>query len=126
MEKQNLHVVKFSKEKKKEIITMIFNVFAKRITGNNGKSFTKYVTTLTKKDGTKVYTDVHFNDDIKNRLNTFPCTVTIPNDGANFNSRKVKGKDKDGNETEYTRNNLWVTKITTVTPYIDHSLDDFA
>lgn len=104
---------------------MTFNVFAKRITANNGKSFTKYVTTLVKKDGTKVYTDVHFNDDIKNRLTAFPCTVTIPKDGANFNSRKNTGKDKNGNDVEYTRNNLWVTKIENVMPYVDHSLDEF-
>lgn len=101
------------------------NVFKKRITAKNGNKFDKYVTTLTKKDGTKVYTEVKFTDDIKARLTVFPVTIVISKGGANFSTHYYNGVDRDGNEKEYERNTLWVSKVDRIEPYEDTSLDDF-
>lgn len=105
---------------------MKISVFKRKITPKNGnKTFTKYVTTLTNKQGEKIYCDVVFSEGIATP-NTFPCNIEFEKTKANL-SRKVKNyTDKDTGEIkEYTRNTLWINEISNVTDYIDHSLDDF-
>lgn len=103
---------------------MKITVFAKKIKTNEGRTFTKYVTTLTKKDGTKVYTQVHFDEGIQ--IPNMPCILIIDKHDANFSTKKTIGVDrKTGEEKEYVNNNLWINVISDVEPYIDTSLDDF-
>lgn len=105
---------------------MRVNVFPKKITAKNGNKFTKYVTTLTKKDGSTVYAEVKFSDESLNQVDKFPVTLTINQGDGNFTSKTIHGKDKDGNPKDYIRNTLWVSHISAVEEYIDTSLDDFA
>lgn len=104
---------------------MIITVFRKKITPKNGsKSFNKYVTVLTDKDGNTYYCDVKFRESVT-KPQEFPCNVEIDKSHANFTSRKQIVTDSDGNDKEYTRNTLWINEIANITPYIDHSLDNF-
>lgn len=100
-------------------------IFKKKVTPRNGnKPFNKYVTTLVKKTGDKVYCDVMFEDGVTIPA-TFPAVVTIEKTDANLSTRVNTYVDDDGNEKEFTRNTLWVKKIKKVEPFVDTSLDDF-
>lgn len=111
---------------KKGKIAMKFNVFPKKITAKNtGKVFTKYITTLTNHSGEKFYTEVKFSDEAKGKLEYVPCEITINKEQGNFTSRTIHGKDRDGNDKDYTRNTLWVKDFEEINPYNDTSLDEF-
>lgn len=105
---------------------MKFNVFPKKITAKKtGKVFTKYITTLTNKEGEKFYTEVKFSDEAKDKLEFVPCELVVNQGQANFTSKTIHGKDREGNDKDYIRNTLWVNDFAEIHPYIDTSLDDF-
>lgn len=104
-------------------------VFQKTGKKKDGTTFKKYVTTLNKKDGTKVYADVKFPNEVlgdyqadNGTVVKFPCIIIF--DG-NMITRKTKSTAKDGTEKEYTNNYIWVKEIKGIDEYVDTSLDDF-
>lgn len=98
---------------------MIANIFKKTVTPKNGnKPFTKLITTLTDKEGNKIYCDVHFTDDCKPHY--FPCTIEFTKGQANISTKTIHR----GQDNEYTVNNLWVNDCV-AREFEDHSLDDF-
>lgn len=104
---------------------MNITVFRKMITPKNGnKPFAKYVTTITDKNGNTYYCEVKFRTG-GSLPNDFPCNMEIDKTRANLTSKNVSYTDKDGNDKTTTRNTLWVSEIKVITPYIDHSLDNF-
>lgn len=105
---------------------MKISVFRRKITPKNGnKTFTKYVTTLTNKQGDNLYCDVVFSEGIATP-NTFPCVVEFNKEKANLSRKKKEYTDNNtGERKEYVRNTLWINEISNVSEYVDHSLDDF-
>lgn len=105
---------------------MQITVFRKKVTPRNGnKPFFKYVTTMTKKDGEKVYADVMFEDGVT-IPSTFPCVIDLDKKQANLNSKDIDYTDeKTGEEKNFIRNTLWVKGYNNISEYIDTSLDDF-
>lgn len=99
---------------------IIIDVFEKHITTKDGKKFSKLVSNMTKKDGSKVYVSVNIPDDVKKGVE-FPKTVTFDSKNANMSTKVTT--DKDGNE--YTNNTLWIKSVDSFKDYIDSSLDDF-
>ena len=104
-------------------------VFQKTGKKKDGTTFKKFVTTLNKKDGTKVYADVKFPNDVLDDFQAdnrtvvkFPCVIIF--DG-NMSTRTSTVEKEDGTEKTYVNNCIWVKEIKSVEPYIDTSLDDF-
>lgn len=97
-------------------------IFAKKRTNAEGKTFTSYLTTLTKTDGSEITTSVKFRDEAgAPKADKCPMNISVKKTDANLSSRKYT--DKDGNEaTGFT---LWVSAWKEGAPYVDHSLDDF-
>lgn len=103
-------------------------VFQKTGKKKDGTTFKKYVTTLTKKDGSKIYADVKFPNDVLSDYQAdngtvvkFPCIIVF--DG-NMTTRKSKVDKGDGTEREYINNYIWVKEIKSIEPYVDTSFDD--
>lgn len=94
-------------------------VFAKERRTHEGRPFTAYYTTLTKKDGTKVYADVKFTKACE-KPEAFPVTFEVTS--GNVSNRQVEDPYDGTKKTYYT---LWVKGYSNVEPYEDHSLDDF-
>lgn len=102
-------------------------VFVKNVKKHDGTTFKKYVTKLTKKDGSKLYTDVKFVQGVisdytmkTGNMVTFPCVIEF--DG-NLSSKFYKTDDSNG--TTFTNYALWINKIISTEPFIDDSLNDF-
>lgn len=102
---------------------MKINVFGKKRTSKDGRTFYTYLSTLTKKDGTEVSVEVKFKEDAGNPKNV-PCTITFDKKDANYSEKVETYLDENMEEKETTRRRLWVNKYTE-TPYIDESMDDF-
>lgn len=103
---------------------MKFILFGKKCTTTDGKkTFFRYFTTLTKKDGTEFSVSVKFRDECGNPKN-LPCTITINKSDANLSKEKYTVIDADGIEIEKCKDVLWISQFKE-TEYIDHSLDDF-
>lgn len=104
---------------------MTITLFRKKVTPKNGnKPFNKYITTLTNKQGENVYCDVRFNDGV-DLPKEFPCIIEIDKKNANMSIKNNTVTDEQGEEKTYIRHTLWINAIKKVSPYIDHSLDDF-
>ena len=100
---------------------MKIDVFAKKITTKNGKTFYKKISTLTNKEGEKIYVDVRIPEEEESKLGNLQKTITFDKHNANMTTKEVDGKDGK----TYTNRTLWIKKIDTVNDYIDTSLDDF-
>lgn len=100
---------------------MKIDVFAKKVTTKDGKKFYKNISTLTNKEGEKIYVDVCVSEEEKSKLGNLPKTITFDKHNANMTTKEVDGKDGK----TYTNRTLWIKKIDTVNDYIDTSLDDF-
>ena len=96
-------------------------IFAKNRTNKDGKKFTTYLTTLTRKDGTKVSASVKFKEEIGSPKE-FPCNILVEKKNANLNERRYKREDTGDEAIGYT---LWISDWKKGSAYVDHSLDDF-
>lgn len=105
---------------------MTITVFRKKVTPKNGnKPFNKYVTTLTKKDGTSVYADVMFEESVTVPT-VFPTVLDVDKKNANLSTKRGSYTDEKTAEVkEIERHTLWIKAINKVSEYIDKSLDDF-
>lgn len=104
---------------------MTITLFRKKVTPKNGnKPFNKYITTLTNKQGENVYCDVRFNDGV-DIPKQFPCIIEVDKKNANMSTKNNTVTNEQGEEKIYTRHTLWINEIKKVSPYVDHSLDDF-
>lgn len=104
---------------------MRITVFTKTGKKHDGTTFKKYVTTLTRNNGEKVYADVKFPNNVledyqadRGHIVTFPAVLTFK---GNLTERHTKTDDGK----EYTNHYLWVKEIVNDEPYVDTSLDDF-
>ena len=88
---------------------MEITIYAKKRHSKEGKMFYNYLSTLTRKDGTKQSVTVKFRDECGNpRPENCPMNIRFERDGVSGIS--------------YT---LWISKWEQIGEYVDHSLDDF-
>lgn len=102
---------------------MEITIYAKKRTTAEGKSFFSYLSTLTRKDGTKQTVSVKFRDECGNpKPENCPMNVKFDKGSANMATREFVREDTGEVGTSYT---LWVSAWEPGTPFVDHSLDDF-
>lgn len=102
---------------------MEITIYAKKRTTAEGKSFFSYLSTLTRRDGTKQTVSVKFRDECGNpKPENCPMNVKFDKGSANMATREFVREDTGEVGTSYT---LWVSAWEPGTPFVDHSLDDF-
>ena len=102
---------------------MEITIYAKKRTTSEGKSFYSYLSTLTRKDGTKQTVSVRFRDDCGNpKPENCPINIKFDKSDANLSTRKFVRFESGEVGTSHT---LWVSAWEPGTPFVDHSLDDF-
>ena len=98
-------------------------IFAKRQTSNDGRPYVKYLSRLTKKDGTELTAVVKFRDPCpKPDPDICPINIKFDKGDANFSTKNRVNEDTAEIITAHT---LWVTKWEIGAPYVDKSLDEF-
>lgn len=101
---------------------MKITVFAKKITVEGKKSFTRYLATLTRKDGTQIKTAVKFREECgEPKPEKCPMNIVLDKADANLTAQEYTGRDGLPS-VGYT---LWVSKWSEGEKYVDRSLDDF-
>lgn len=102
---------------------MEITIYAKKRTTAEGKTFYSYLSTLTRKDGTKQTVSVKFRDDAGNpKPEHCPMNITFEKSAANMATREFTHEATGEVGLSYT---LWVSRWENGTPFVDHSLDDF-
>ncbi len=102
---------------------MELTIFAKKKTTNEGKTFFAYLSTLTRKDGTKQSVQVKFRESCgAPKPELCPLNIKIDKTKANLSSREFVREDSGETITSFT---LWVSAWENGAPYVDHSLDEF-
>lgn len=110
---------------------MELTIFAKKCTTKEGKLFYRYISKLTKKDGTELTATVKFREECGSpKGEKCPMIIAVNKSDCNFSSRTnvQMVKDEDGNEEEreYITNTLWVSAWSdTGKEYVDTSMDEF-
>lgn len=101
---------------------MEISIYAKKVSLSNGKSFTKYLSALTTKDGEVQGVRVMFAEGCE-APKPVDCPINIIIDKGNCNLSKKKYTDKNGKDG--IARTLWISKYSKGSPYVDHSMDDF-
>ena len=102
---------------------MEITIFAKKRTTDEGKTFYSYLSTLTRKDGSKQTVSVKFRDDAgKPKPENCPMNIKFDKGSANMATKEFIREDTGEPSISYT---LWLTSWEVGTPFVDHSLDDF-
>lgn len=100
---------------------MEITLYAKKRHTAEGKTFYIYLSSLTKKDGTKQYVSVRFKDDsIAPKPENCPMNIRFERSDANLSGRSFV---RDGER--YTNYTLWISKWQQGGNFVDHSLDEF-
>lgn len=100
--------------------TIIIPVFKKTIKTQDGRAFTKYLSSLTSKStGEAVTVVVKFKGN--EPTGPFPLNIVIEKGGVNLSVKIRHGADG----TEYKTHTLWVERWKQGPAYEDHSMDDF-
>ena len=98
-------------------------IFAKKRTTKEGKAFTNYVTTLTRKDGTTQSMSVKFREECgAPKAEDCPMNITFNREDGNVSTRSYIRDDTGEMCVAYT---LWLKNWARGAEYVDHSLDDF-
>lgn len=102
---------------------MEITIFAKKRIASDGKYFYSYLSTLTRKDGTKQTVSVKFRDEAGNpKPEKCPMNIKFDRGSANVATKEFTREDTGEVSTSYT---LWVSAWEPGAPFVDHSLDDF-
>ena len=102
---------------------MEITIYSKKRTTAEGKTFFSYLSTLTRKDGTKQMVSVKFRDDAGNpKPENCPMNIKFNKCDANMATKEFTREDTGEIGTSYT---LWVSRWEQGSPFVDHSLDDF-
>lgn len=101
---------------------MKLTVFAKNVQKKDGKTFTKFLTRLTRKDGTEETVEVKFTQATKTlTANDCPCIINA----THCNLAKQSGTNAESG-VAWESKKLWVSAWeTTNEVYRDTSLDDY-
>ena len=102
---------------------MEITIYTKKRRTSEGKSFFSYLSTLTRKDGTKQTVSVKFRDEAGYpKPEKCPMNIKFDKRNANMATKEFTREDTGELATSYT---LWVSAWEQGAPFIDHSLDDF-
>ena len=102
---------------------MEITIYAKKRNANDGKMFYSYLSTLTRKDGTKQTVSVKFRDEAGSpKPEKCPMNIKFDKVHGNLATKEFIRDDTGETATSYT---LWVSAWEPGTPFVDHSLDDF-
>ena len=101
--------------------TITISIFVKKIKKNDGGDFNKYLSTLTRTDGSKFGVEVKFSGCSPIPANKCPCNVTFERANANLDTNPYDDPETDETKIGYI---LWLKEYGTPTPFVDHSLDD--
>lgn len=102
---------------------MEISIFAKQRKTKEGRSFTVYLSTLTKKDGSTVPCSVKFNQSCTPpKPESCPMNVIIDKEHCNVSKRRYL--DESTGEILYAYT-LWVSQYAAGGEYVDHSMDEF-
>lgn len=106
---------------------MEVTIFAKKKTTQDGKkNFFTYFTTLKKKDGTEITTEVKFRESCgAPNGDSCPMNIMFDKSDANFTEKPVTYTDNEGVEKDAISRKLWISNWVEGSPYVDHSMDDF-
>lgn len=98
-------------------------LFAKKATNSEGRNYTRYFTTLTRKDGSTLTCRVSFKGGEKNAPAYEDCPMNVIINRTDANLAKKLYTNEETAEV-YDVFTLWVNKWEQGAPYVDHSLDD--
>lgn len=102
---------------------MEITIYAKKRNAKDGKAFYSYLSTLTRKDGTKQTVAVKFREEAGNpKPEKCPMNIKFDRCAANMATKEFTCKDNGEVATSYT---LWIPAWEPGEPFVDHSLDDF-
>lgn len=102
---------------------MEISIFAKNRKIKEGRSFTVYISSLKKKDGTEVPCNVKFNQSCTPpKPEACPCNIIIAKEHCNVSKRRYLNESTGEILDAYT---LWVNQYAAGGEYVDHSMDDF-
>lgn len=109
---------------------MKLTLFSKTIRTREGKAYSNFVSTLTRKDGTKQYVTVKYSgEDSRLAFNAKKCPyiIEVEKGNANLTAKKRNITDRTTGEVREVINyTLWVKDYKESTEkFVDHSLDDF-
>lgn len=99
-------------------------IFAKKRKNSEGAYFTTYITTLSRKDGTKQTMAVKFKDEVQPpKPANCPCYISFNASESNVSTTTYKRRDTGEEDKSYT---LWVSEWQKVDKeFKDTSLDEF-
>lgn len=102
---------------------MNITIYAKKRITTEGKTFYSYLSTLTRKDGTKQGVSVRFRDEAGNpKPEKCPMNIIVDKSAANLVVKQYTNDETGETGNSYT---LWVSEWKQGEPFVDHSLDDF-
>lgn len=100
---------------------MEITIFAKKRHSAEGKTFYNYLSTLTRRDGTKQSVTVKFRESCDTpRPENCPMNIRFERNDANLSSRVFVRDNENG--LSFT---LWISKWEQTGEFVDHSLDEF-
>ena len=101
---------------------MKFTIFSKKQTTKEGKTFYRFLATLTRKDGTSQTVAVKFRDECgAPKPEKCPMNIIVDRGDANLSKKEFV---KPNGDTVLSCT-LWVSRWEMGDPYIDKSLDEF-
>lgn len=106
---------------------MRINVFGKKRTSKDGRSFYTYLSTI-KKGGIDTTVEVKFREEVGNPKKV-PCTIEFDKKLANYSEKEDSYTIKNDDGTEETKTIvkrvLWISDINMIeSEYIDESMND--
>ena len=102
---------------------MEISIFAKNRKTKDGRSFTVYLSTLTKKDGTTFPCSVIFNQSCtRPKPESCPMNIIVDKEHCNVSKRRYLDESTGEILHAYT---LWVSQFAAGGEYVDHSMDEF-
>lgn len=102
---------------------MNLTIFAKKLTNQEGKSFYRYLSTLTRKDGSTQTVAVKFREDCGSpKGDKCPMNILVDRKDMNMTSHEYEREDTGEVAKGYT---VWVSAWKEGAPYEDHSMDEF-
>ena len=105
---------------------MQITVFAKKATTKEGKSFVRYISRPTKKNGEEVTATVKFREECgAPSADNCPMNIMLTKADCNMSSRWYENTDENGETVRRESKTLWVSNWTEGEPYVDHSMDEF-
>ena len=98
-------------------------IFAKKRTSNDGKTFYSYLTSLRRKEGSDQTVAVKFRDECGHpKPEDCPMNIIVEKGNANMSTKEFVREDTGEIGLSYT---MWVSAWTKGSAYVDHSMDEF-